>query len=29
MNGIKFGQQREAIRKLLADWQKQVDAEQT
>ena len=28
MNGIKFGQQREAIRKLLADWQNQVDAEQ-
>ena len=28
MNGIKFGQQREAIRKLLEDWQKQVDAEQ-
>ena len=28
MNGIKFGQQREATRKLLEDWQKQVDAEQ-
>ena len=28
MNGIKFGQQREAIRKLLEDWQKQADAEQ-
>ncbi len=28
MNGIKFGQQREAIRKLLEDWQKQIDAEQ-
>ena len=27
MNGIKFGQQREASRKLLEDWQKQVDAE--
>ncbi len=27
MNGIKFGQQREAIRNLLEDWQKQVDAE--
>ena len=28
MNGIKFGQRREAIRKLLEDWQKHVDAEQ-
>ena len=27
MNGIKFGQQREAIRNLLEDWQKQVNAE--
>lgn len=27
MNGIKFGQQREAIRKLLKDWQEHVDAE--